>query len=832
MNGTTSNRKLWLAAACVALAAPTAAAADYLDAAFRADCLAETDVYYSAADPVIGTVPQVKSEIGRIASNFLVYTGFKWSGSGEDFRGHVYGIRLFYEQTENGNDWKFTRTGVPDLLETCGEEDSACLFDAGAVLQERTEARRILVGKPAADVPAPSNGAYTVPMDGAVEVDASGGVSALRAVWQRYTALGPIREAMPEWNGSSWNCGHLPAAVPATLCPTSTGCNKLSGALKDLCLVLVGQKEDAPNLGNPSDDQLAALGRWLHGEDRPWKLGDVYHASATVVEPPGFDYRDRFYPEFRARLAKRPPMIFVGANDGMIHAFYAAPDLHWEDEEGVNGPRWQPGEEAWAYMPMSQLANGLVAVESGKTRFFSQDLSCRYTDVQVDIRFRTECTEQDQKDDPNCGWRTVLVCGQGWGGSWYVALDVTDVENPKPMWEFTHFPDANGQKALGRTWSLPAISLVPMHSAETNRMEPFWLATFGSGYNNTMKDCVTYKSSNQSCGSSTFKKSYRALNLPFDGDFPEHGQGTFEDRGAIYSLDVASGKIVRSFAGPAPGNKRGSPFLADGTVLDFNDDGFVDAAYMAQYNGMHRMNFDKYPTGMSMCQLSTSDNALTAHPTAFAYKAQPNASTFPVVLVSGAGIDSGRDPDQQKNQGNIWSVDSQLYEEKPGSTCPAGGYYCDLAPNWNKLNDGSRKARLLGAPLFSRQASGDDWILYTIWTAPHFNKICDTGEKATGNAHLLCMDVTLVPSESDPSRQVPRCEPCEGFKFGENTMIYENEVMPPVSPVSADGKVYVADPNKGLFVQDVVGSQGGPTPNSRPPTASIPTRMVSWREVF
>ena len=832
MNRMISNRELWLAAACAALVAPSAASADYLDAAFRADCLAETDVYYSAADPVIGTVPQVKSEIDRIASNFLVYTGFKWSGATEDFRGHVYGIRLFYEETENGNDWKFTETGVADLLETCGETDSACIFDAGEVLQARTAARKIYGGQPASGVAGPSNGAWTVPMDGAVEVAASGGSAALRPVWERYTALEPIREAMPSWTGSAWDCSQLPTSVPGTLCPTTTTCNGLPETLKAFCLALVGQKETAANLGNPSDAQLDNLGKWLHGNNRPWKLGDVYHASATVVEPPGFDYLDRFYPEFREKLAKRPPMIYVGANDGMIHAFYAGPDLHWKDVDGVSGPRWQPGEEAWAYMPMSQLANGLVAVEGKKTRFFSQDLSCRYTDVQVDTSFRTECTEGDQEKDPYCGWRTVLLCGQGWGGSWYLAVDVTEVESPKPMWEFTHFPDSNGQKALGRTWSLPAVSLVPMHSSATNRMEPYWLATFGSGFNNTMKDCVNYKSSNQTCGSSSFRKSYRALNLGFDGDFPEHGQGTYQDRGAVYSLDVATGKIVRSFVGPAPGNKRGSPFIADGTVLDFNDDGFVDAAYMAQYGGMHRMNFDKNATGMAMCQLASSDNVLTAHPTAFAYKAKPNATSFPVVLVTGAGLDSGRDPDQQKNQGNIWSVDSQLYAESVGSSCPAGGYYCDLAPNWNKLNDGSRKARLLGAPLFTRQASGDDWIVYTIWTAPHFNKICDTGEMATGNAHLLCMDVTLVPSESDPSKEIPRCKPCEGFDFGNNTMIYENEVMPPVSPVSADGKVYVADPNKGLFVKDVVGSQGGPTPNSRPPTAAAPTRMISWREVF
>src|SRR5690606_12951756 len=121
--------------------------------------------------------------------------------------------------------------------------------------------------------------------------------------------------------------------------------------------------------------------------------------------------------------------IYVGANDGMIHAFHAGPDIHWKDDN-CTGPRWQPGQEAWAYLPANMLAKTLVHVERGGQRFFSQDLSCRFTDVMVDTDFET-CSADAwdwpwDSEKPYCGWRTVLMCGQGWGGSWYVALDVTD----------------------------------------------------------------------------------------------------------------------------------------------------------------------------------------------------------------------------------------------------------------------------------------------------------------------------------------------------------------------------------------------------------------------
>jgi hypothetical protein len=79
----------------------------------------------------------------------------------------------------------------------------------------------------------------------------------------------------------------------------------------------------------------------------------------------------------------------------------------------------------------------------------------------------------------NSAWKTVLICGQGAGkGSsvggglnYYFALDVTDPQNPLPLWEFT-------ATTLGETWSVPAIGKV-MQSSTTR-----WVAFMGSGYDN------------------------------------------------------------------------------------------------------------------------------------------------------------------------------------------------------------------------------------------------------------------------------------------------------------------------------------------------------------
>ena len=60
-------------------------------------------------------------------------------------------------------------------------------------------------------------------------------------------------------------------------------------------------------------------------------------------------YQDLGYAAFKSANVSRTPMVYVGANDGMLHAFYATLDT------AANG-----GQEAWAVIPSSVLSNMLV----------------------------------------------------------------------------------------------------------------------------------------------------------------------------------------------------------------------------------------------------------------------------------------------------------------------------------------------------------------------------------------------------------------------------------------------------------------------------------------
>ena len=58
-----------------------------------------------------------------------------------------------------------------------------------------------------------------------------------------------------------------------------------------------------------------------------WRLGDIVYATPVAVDRPAenFDllYRDAGYREFARRYRDRRRVVYVGANDGMLHAFNA-----------------------------------------------------------------------------------------------------------------------------------------------------------------------------------------------------------------------------------------------------------------------------------------------------------------------------------------------------------------------------------------------------------------------------------------------------------------------------------------------------------------------------
>lgn len=174
--------------------------------------------------------------------------------------------------------------------------------------------------------------------------------------------------------------------------------------------------------------------------ERKAPLGDIVNGAPVYVKRPPFKYADAGYDAFISAQSGRQAVLYVAANDGMLHALKVS-----DDATG--------GTELWAYVPsmlipeMYRLAD--VDYES-KHRFFVDGAP-----VVADVYDGAQ-------------WRTILVGGLGKGGRGYYALDVTDPANPKSLWEFTDVD-------LGFTFGNPIV---------TKNKAGKWVVAFSSGYNN------------------------------------------------------------------------------------------------------------------------------------------------------------------------------------------------------------------------------------------------------------------------------------------------------------------------------------------------------------
>jgi type IV pilus assembly protein PilY1 len=207
------------------------------------------------------------------------------------------------------------------------------------------------------------------------------------------------------------------------------------------------------------------------GHDNNAKLGDIFHSKPVVVGPPSQFYFDEGYStggvnSFANLKAHRKRVIYVGTNDGMLHAFLSGTYASGSYDAGT-------GEELFGYIPYNILENLADLVPTDLTKHgYYVDSSPRVADVWID-------TDSDGTKESS-EWRTVLISGFRKGGYGYFALDVTDppagtdyTNFPIPMWEYTD--SAN----VGETWSEPFIGKVKVTYNSTTRDR--WVAIFGGG---------------------------------------------------------------------------------------------------------------------------------------------------------------------------------------------------------------------------------------------------------------------------------------------------------------------------------------------------------------
>ncbi len=279
-------------------------------------------------------------------------------------------------------------------------------------------------------------------------------------------------------------------------------------------------------------------------------LGDIISSAPLYVGAPRGRYSDRLernrYSEWFERRRKRDGVVYVGANDGMLHAFRA--DYYYETRDSdtnrltAAGRRDRDGEELLAFIPKTVFGNLEKLTKPSYSHQYFVDGSPNSNDVYFD-------------DD----WHTVVVGGMNSGGQGIYALDVTNPETLNArsfLWEIND--RTTGFEDLGYTFSQPAIvRLGEKEDPETRAIPPgLWVAAFGNGYNNTEAD----------------------------------GAPSVSGNAVLYVVDIKTGRLLKKFdtgVGRAQDPLRldRPNGLATPTMVDTDGDRIIDLAYVGDLFG-------------------------------------------------------------------------------------------------------------------------------------------------------------------------------------------------------------------------------------------------------
>jgi len=191
--------------------------------------------------------------------------------------------------------------------------------------------------------------------------------------------------------------------------------------------------------------------------DRFSKLGDIVHSSPLFE---GYDTNNDGVDDYG--------MLYVGANDGMLHAFVTS---------DIPGLSLEAGQEVFAYVPnlVFENLNGLTLPEPDFRHRYFVDLTPLVKNIGT--------AAVPEK---------LLVGGLGKGGKGYYCLDVTNgntISETDLSWVKWEYPrqDSDAAEKDNMGYSFSRASIVKSYAAG----HP-WVVIFGNGYGSTNESSVLY----------------------------------------------------------------------------------------------------------------------------------------------------------------------------------------------------------------------------------------------------------------------------------------------------------------------------------------------------
>ncbi|KRE89551.1 hypothetical protein ASG87_04290 [Frateuria sp. Soil773] len=456
-----------------------------------------------------------------------------------------------------------------------------------------------------------------------------------------------------------WNAAKILDALdsPATTRVILTGkydgtTKKVSGINFDWAALGAGVQQDWLNTVPYSDPATKDANgqdrlKWIRGDDskeggsfrtRNSLLGAIINSQTKYVAYPVDGYRNNFpqitggpaapettamasdksdcfkddtcssYEQFVKKHADRKPVVYVGANDGMLHAFDAS-----QNSDGTSTT--SAGKELWAYVP--------YAVYPNLSKLSSPKFNTAYmptvdaTPVTRDVFF----SEKDASGGAHSEWHTILVGGLRYGGRGVYALDITDPTatvsdaSSKVLWEFTadsvgadssDLTKANNPANLGYTFGQPNVGRLANGK---------WVVLIPSGY---FPDCTK-------------------LSAPAPCDKPPAAANTTS---SLFVVDAQTGALIRELRTPGTVTSYG---LTSPVLGDYTNDQIDDVAFAGDLVG-NLWKFDlsdpdssKWTISLAFKPAVNGNQPITVMPRLFP---DPMTSRFIVVFGTGKFLSS------------------------------------------------------------------------------------------------------------------------------------------------------------------------------------------------
>jgi Tfp pilus tip-associated adhesin PilY1 len=297
---------------------------------------------------------------------------------------------------------------------------------------------------------------------------------------------------------------------------------------------------------------------------------------------------------FAGTYKNRRSLIFIGANDGMLHA--------------IDG---RTGYEVWAFIPYNLLPKLRTLVDGQSIEQFDYfvDSSPKIAEVKIDGT-----------------WRSLLIVGQGQGGAFYQAFDVSEAgmgvapelddqsaldallaqfdspnESIQFKWAFPNYASfdpaytatfavtdgtpggtvklfgdlrqsaSDAEKTVGYTWSVPAVG--PLEQSRTTNA-----VIVGSGYFPNIESLIPSRGTNAPrAGNALYlldADTGLPLGNPSGSTCPVVASGSGSGMGCVSVGDVAS-------------NGRKNALQADPTAAGAAESPVVSKAYLGDVDGQY-----------------------------------------------------------------------------------------------------------------------------------------------------------------------------------------------------------------------------------------------------